>query len=44
MSRTIFQSLTVDSKEDEEQTYSNEIQGGGGEKLDATTMQGNNRE
>jgi hypothetical protein len=42
--RIIFQSPIVDSKEDEERMYSNEIQGGGGEKLDATAMQGNIRE
>ncbi len=40
-SRTTFGSLVIDSKEGEEWTYSNEIEGGGGEELNATTMQGN---
>lgn len=36
-----FGSLVNDSKEDEEQTCSNEIGGKGGEELDATTTQDN---
>jgi hypothetical protein len=39
-SRTIFGSPINDSKEDEEQTYSNEIKGRGGKELDAIAMQG----
>jgi hypothetical protein len=39
--RTTFKSLVVDSKEDEECTYSNEIGGGGGEKFNTTTTQHN---
>ncbi len=39
-SRTNFGSLIVDSEKDDEWTYSNEIGGGGGEDIDATTTQG----
>jgi hypothetical protein len=38
-SRTTFGSLIIDSKEDEEQTYSNEIGGGAREELNAITTQ-----
>jgi hypothetical protein len=38
-SRTIFESLIVDSKEDEERTYSDEIGGGGGEEFNVIATQ-----
>ncbi len=43
-SKTTFGSLINDSEEDEEQTCSYEIRGGGGEELNATTTQGNIKE
>jgi len=36
-----FGSLVIDSKEDEQWTYSNEIDSGGGKELNATATQGN---
>jgi hypothetical protein len=36
-SKTTFRSPIKDSKEDEEQTYSDEIRGGRGEELNVTT-------
>ncbi len=40
-SKTTFGSLVIDSKEDEEWTYWNDIEGGRGEELNATSTQGN---
>ncbi len=40
-SKTTFGSPINESKEDEEQTCSNEIGGGGGEELNAIAMKGN---
>jgi hypothetical protein len=43
-SRIIFETPINDSKEDEEQTCSNDIGGRGGEELDATSTQGSIKE
>jgi urease alpha subunit len=43
-SRTTFKSLVVDSEEDDERIYSDEIRGGGGKEFDAITTQGNIKE
>jgi hypothetical protein len=40
-SRTTFRSSVVDSKKDEERTYSDEIGGGGGGELNTITTHGN---
>jgi len=39
-----FKSKVIDLEEDEERTYSNEMWGGGGKELQATTIEGNLKE
>jgi len=41
---TTFMSHVINSKEDEEQTYSNGIGGGGGNKLQVVVIRGNLKE